>query len=122
MDIEYSSRHVKVVGKYPPEVIRVPPSGLIAEEERACLFAKHGNYAEPRDIDNGTLRKDMPKRAALVVDITQKLENYGKCVFTPEFEVARLILDRHVGAELLAALRSEQSLALEHPEHQELVH
>lgn len=76
MDIEYSSKHVKAVGKTPPEIIRIPPGGLSPEQE-AELAATHGEYSTPRDINNGTVRDDMPQRASLIADIAQKLETYG---------------------------------------------
>ncbi|EXL78953.1 hypothetical protein FOPG_06936 [Fusarium oxysporum f. sp. conglutinans race 2 54008] len=81
MDIEYSSKHVKVVGKMPPEIIRIPPGGLSPEQE-AELAATHGEYSTPRDINNGTVRDDMPQRASLIADIAQKLETYDKLLLS----------------------------------------
>ncbi|EWY92239.1 hypothetical protein FOYG_05820 [Fusarium oxysporum NRRL 32931] len=81
MDIEYSSKHVKAVGKTPPEIIRIPPGGLSPEQE-AELAATHGEYSTPRDINNGTVRDDMPQRASLIADIAQKLETYDKLLLS----------------------------------------
>lgn len=74
MDTEYSLDHVKAVGADPPQIITEP----ITPELLNSLAATHGELGLPRDINNGTIRDDMPQRAALVADITQKLEQYGE--------------------------------------------
>ncbi|ENH75749.1 hypothetical protein FOC1_g10003911 [Fusarium oxysporum f. sp. cubense race 1] len=52
---------------------------LLAEKEEQLdvmdiEYTTHGEYSTPRDINNGTVRDDMPQRASLIADIAQKLE------------------------------------------------
>ncbi|KAK8131107.1 hypothetical protein PG984_007545 [Apiospora sp. TS-2023a] len=65
MDHEYASPQVMAVGKEPPEIIKVPPGG-VSQEEQTRLDEKHGEWSSPRDINNGTVRDDMPERVALI--------------------------------------------------------
>jgi len=81
LDQIYASPQFRAVGRNPPEVIEVPSCG-ISPEEQVVLDEKHGRFSSPRDINNGTVRDDMPERAALIEEYTLLLDRYGMLYYT----------------------------------------
>ncbi|KAK8014842.1 hypothetical protein PG990_008138 [Apiospora arundinis] len=77
LDEVYASSHSMAVGKNPSEIVEVP-SGGISQEEQARLDEKYSNYSSLRNINNGTVRDDMPERAALIEEYTLLLEKYDR--------------------------------------------
>ncbi|KAK8045469.1 hypothetical protein PG993_005493, partial [Apiospora rasikravindrae] len=77
LDQKYALPQVKVVGRRPPEVIEVPTGGF-SKEDQVRLDAKHGELSIPRDINNGSVRDDMPERKALIEEYTLILEKYDR--------------------------------------------
>ncbi|KAK7932267.1 hypothetical protein PG985_002979 [Apiospora marii] len=77
LDHKYASPQVMAVGAEPPEIINVPYGG-VSREEKARLDEKHGEWSTPRDINNGTVRDDMPERTALIDEYTVLLKKYDR--------------------------------------------
>ncbi|KAK8085716.1 hypothetical protein PG997_006987, partial [Apiospora hydei] len=77
LDQKYASPRVKAVGKRPSEVIEVPTGGF-SQEQQARLDEKHGELSTPRDINNDTVRDDMPERKRLIEEYTLLLEKYDR--------------------------------------------
>ena len=111
LDLEYSLRDTKAVGR-PPQVIKIPADGL-GSDATAALLAQHGEYGEPRDINNGTIRDDMPQRASLVANITQKLETYG--MLHPDlWRACWLIVSRQAPSKLRTTPVPPPSIQMDH--------
>ena len=73
MDHEFSLENVKAVGAEPPLIVKGP----FSPEKLTELAAAHGEFGVPRDINNGTVRDDMPERIQLISEIIVKLKDYG---------------------------------------------
>ncbi|KAK6854675.1 hypothetical protein PG995_009768 [Apiospora arundinis] len=77
LDQVYASPQSRAVGRNPPEIIEIPSAGL-SQEEQSVLDEKHGKFSSPRDINNGTVRDDMPDRVALIEEYTLLLNRYDR--------------------------------------------
>ncbi|KAK7932555.1 hypothetical protein PG985_003267 [Apiospora marii] len=74
LDAIYSSKGTKVRGGIPPEVIEL--SSL--EQGRQAIEADSSDISPLRDINNGTIRDDMPQRASLISEMIPKIAEYDK--------------------------------------------
>lgn len=74
LDTKYSSKGVKVRGGNPPEVVE---SGC-SRQGRKEGEDDGSDVSSIRDINNGTIRDDMPRRAVLVSEMIGKIAEYGK--------------------------------------------
>ncbi|KAK8106827.1 uncharacterized protein PG998_008840 [Apiospora kogelbergensis] len=74
LDTKYSSKGVKVRGGNPPEVVE---SGC-SRQGRKEGEDDGSDVSSIRDINNGTIRDDMPRRAVLVSEMIGKIAEYAQ--------------------------------------------
>ncbi|KAI0148255.1 hypothetical protein F4776DRAFT_306666 [Hypoxylon sp. NC0597] len=79
MDKRFSLKTTKIIGSsplYPPVVIDATIPDKSPPNRDACVSAEN-ELLGARDINNGTIRDDMPERAELLSEITVKLAEYA---------------------------------------------
>lgn len=76
IDEQFSLKTTKIAGSGPPTVINCVSSGTNSNPAADATQAQQ--LPDVRDINNGTIRDDMPERAKLVSEVLAKLTEYGK--------------------------------------------
>ncbi|KAI9162852.1 hypothetical protein HJFPF1_04447 [Paramyrothecium foliicola] len=78
LDEQYSRKSTKILGSNPPVVITAP---LMTKEQLEAATGSSGpqpDISRARDINNGTVRDDMPERVKILSEIVSKLAEYDR--------------------------------------------
>ncbi|KAI6080504.1 hypothetical protein F4821DRAFT_251384 [Hypoxylon rubiginosum] len=76
IDEQFSLKTTKIAGSGPPTVINCVSSGTNSNPAADATQAQQ--LPDVRDINNGTIRDDMPERAKLVSEVLAKLTEYDR--------------------------------------------